>query len=207
MIERRVSATGILSVTRNKHCELMTSASGPEAAVPLVYHRRVETNKLIMQIRPAREHEAQLLTAIAIEAKAHWGYSPEQIDAWRSQLSVTAERIASSPVYVGEVAGQVAGFYSLTDSSPTWTLDDLWVRPAFMRQGIGRSLLRHAIQLAAKHGASHISIDAEPHAKAFYLSCGAFLESFIPAPIAGDPHRQRPQFVLRTDQFDFRAKS
>jgi GNAT superfamily N-acetyltransferase len=159
---------------------------------------------MIMQIRRAREHEAQTLTAIAVEAKGYWGYSQEQIDAWRSQLSVTAERIVSSPVYLCDVDAQAAGFYSLGSSSSTWTLDDLWVRPAFMRRGIGRSLLHHAIELAAKHGVSRICIDADPNAKAFYLSCGAFLESFVPAPITGDPHRQRPQFVMRTDQVDLR---
>lgn len=157
-----------------------------------------------MQIRRACEHEADMLTAIAVEAKGYWGYSPEQMGAWQSQLRVTAERIVSSHVYACDVDGRAAGFYSLGNSSSTWTLDDLWVRPAFMRRGIGRSLLRHALMLCANYGVSHLCIDADPSAKDFYISCGAVLDGFIAAPIAGDPHRQRPQFVLRTDQVDVR---
>jgi len=153
-----------------------------------------------VEIRAAQATEASLLTAIAMEAKAHWGYSEEQLDAWRPELSMTTERIAAALVYVCEIQAQVAGFYALEESSQEWQLSDLWVRPAYMRRSIGRSLLQHAVMLAAGNGASHISIDADPNAEAFYLSCGARRVGLTPAPIAGNPGRQRPQLVLSTSR-------
>lgn len=149
-----------------------------------------------ISIRPAVEQDASRLTAIAVEAKAYWGYSPELMYTWLPQLTITAARIASSPVYVGEVDGQVAGFYSLNTAAPTWELDNLWVSPAFMRQGLGRTLLEHASALAASYGVMQITIDAEPNAEGFYLACGAHQGGVIPAPIPGQPNRQRPQMVL-----------
>ena len=151
-----------------------------------------------MNIRHAVAAEALPLSDLVIEAKAHWGYSADVLAAWQSQLSVTAERILSSPVYVYAVGTTVAGFHALDTSAVAWKLEDLWVRPAWMRQGIGRSLLIHAIGLAASHGIAELTIDAEPNAEAFYLACGAHRVGSVPAPIAGDPDRRRPQLVIPT---------
>ena len=88
------------------------------------------------------------------------------------------------------------GFYSLRPSQSAWELDNLWVLPKFMHQGIGRALLAHALATAARGGASEITVDADPNAESFYLECGAIKRGEIPAPIAGQPKRVRPQLVF-----------
>lgn len=149
-----------------------------------------------MQIRRAQPHEAELLSAIARQAKAHWSYSAAQLDAWHDALSIGAASIMSWPTWVAELDGRVAGFYALDDTPPSWVLEHLWVVPECMGRGVGRALLAHAAQLAAQRGAPAIDIDADPHAEAFYLVCGARRVGAIAAPIDGQPDRQRPQLVL-----------
>jgi GNAT superfamily N-acetyltransferase len=151
-----------------------------------------------MLIRRAVEHEASALSAIAMAAKAYWPYTPSQLKAWRDDLTVSAELIASSPTYIAELEGEIGGFYSLVNESETWSLEHLWVAPSHMRRGLGRALLSHAMDVAARNGAASIAIDADPYAEAFYIACGARRVGVIAAPVEGDPARQRPQLLLAT---------
>ena len=69
-----------------------------------------------MNIRPAVETEAQLLSALAMRAKAYWGYSDEALEAWRAELAVSPQGIRARPTFVAMVGIEVAGFYSLSPS-------------------------------------------------------------------------------------------
>ena len=66
-----------------------------------------------MNIRPAQEHEAEALSALALKAKAYWGYSADTIELWRQDLSVSSDTITSRPTFVAAVGDEIAGFYSL----------------------------------------------------------------------------------------------
>ena len=146
-----------------------------------------------MEIRQAAESEVGTLSALALEAKAHWGYSRETLESWNDQLQISASDVASKPVYVGSINGEIAGFYSLVPSGAAWELDNLWVMPKFMGRGVGRTLLAHALEVAFRAGASSVTVDADPNAESFYLSCGAVRSGEVPAPISGQPNRVRPQ--------------
>ena len=153
-----------------------------------------------MEIRPARTEEAAELSALALEAKAHWGYSTEVLGSWKQLLSITASDIASKRVFVGAIDGKTVGFYSLTPAAGAWELDNLWVSPSFMRRGLGRKRLAHALENARCGGASRVTVDADPSAESFYLRSGAIRCGEVPAPIPGQPERVRPQLA-----FDERA--
>jgi hypothetical protein len=66
-----------------------------------------------MEIRRASESEAGELSALAIAAKAHWGYASELLREWRSELSITRQQVRSRPTFVLMAQGSLAGFYSL----------------------------------------------------------------------------------------------
>lgn len=152
-----------------------------------------------MAIRRASEGEASELSALAMAAKAHWGYAEELLCEWRPQLSITRQEIRSRPTFVITARGSIAGFYSLEAGDEAWKLEHFWVRPEFMRRGIGTRLLRHALQTAQAGGAARVTVDADPNAAAFYLRRGAIKAGDVPAPIPGEPGRVRPQlnFPLR----------
>lgn len=172
--------------------------------VPGMYQRMEDGVRLakatgqraFVDIRPAAPREAAELTDIARAAKATWGYPDAVLAAWREQLSITESEIALRPVFVALVDGGIAGFYSLAPGSEEWELDNLWVKPSHARRGIGRALLAHARERAREGGASALLVDADPNAEPFYFRAGAIRVGEIPAPIAGDPARVRPQLRL-----------
>lgn len=136
--------------------------------------------------------EAPALTALAFDAKSHWGYPAEAMEAWREDLRITPDVLAR-PHGIASVGGRIAGFYTLSPAPRDWELDNLWVDPRCMAQGIGRALLRHALEAARAAGAARVRIDSDPHAERFYLACGALRTGAVPAPLPGDPGRVRPQ--------------
>lgn len=151
-----------------------------------------------MRIRRARSDEAESLTHLVMQAKAHWGYSASQLKAWRPSLAVTVEQLQSQPAFVLEAEG-VVGFYSLRVVDGTCELDNLWVAPSEVGRGHGRELLAHAMNVAHSMGLREILIDADPNAGDFYLRCGATVKGVVPAPIEGQPGRTRPQLRLSAD--------
>jgi ribosomal protein S18 acetylase RimI-like enzyme len=151
-----------------------------------------------MRFRKARPDEAESLTRLVIEAKAHWGYRAEQLEAWRPSLAVTAEQLRSQPAFVLE-ADSVVGFYSLRVVDGACELDNLWVAPSEVGRGHGRELLAHAVNMARSMGLREIVIDADPNAENFYVHCGAVVTGAVPAPIEGQPRRTRPQLRLSAE--------
>ena len=136
-----------------------------------------------------------------MEAKAHWGYGAEQLQAWRPTLAVTAEQLQSQPAFVLEEDG-VVGFCSLRCADGACELDNLWVKPRALGRGYGRALLAQALAAAREMGLREILIDADPNAKDFYVRCGAMVKGVLPAPIEGQPGRTRPQLRISTEAGD-----
>jgi predicted N-acetyltransferase YhbS len=144
-----------------------------------------------MVIRPASPDEAAKLTEIAVEAKQYWGYAPEVMESWHSTLTLQSMHIDLAPPMVAEENGEVVGFYQLIADGDKMELEHMWVKPEHMNKGIGKQLIAHAITTAKSKGAKRISIDADPNATAFYLSCGAYRVGEMHAPIPGSPQRVR----------------
>ena len=136
-----------------------------------------------------------MLSQVARRSKAHWGYTAEQIDFWWDQLKLAPEHLAGRPAFAAVEGATVVGFCTLVRGEGAWELDNLWVVPERIGHGIGRMLFEHALRVAARGGASEVTIDADPHAEPFYVRCGAVRRGEVPAPIPGLPLRTRPQLV------------
>jgi predicted N-acetyltransferase YhbS len=151
-----------------------------------------------MHIRSALPRDVPALDRIALEAKAHWGYSQAQIDGWRADLATRPETVASWPTFVAEVDGDVVGFAQIDPTTTPWELISLFVEPCRMGQGIGAELVRKAMLNAHQSGIEVLHIDADPNALGFYRSFGAQEVAAVPAPIENAPDRVRPQLRLPT---------
>ncbi len=163
-----------------------------------------------MKLRPGTAEDIEALNRIAFTAKAHWGYSAEQMQAWREDLRIDPRLLPVQPMCVAERDGEAVAFAQLaTDAAGTtdstdainarpWALVALWVQPAHMGKGLGKSLLAWAARYAAERGQAELAIDSEPNAEAFYLSCSAQRVGSVAAPIEGQPQRFRPQLRLPT---------
>jgi hypothetical protein len=147
-------------------------------------------------IRPAVMEDAAELSARRSERK---GIGDTQMPTSQlgARISISVDTVLSQPTYIAEIEKRIAGFHSLMTCSTNWKLDHLWVVPEFMRQGVGRALVQHAMGIATSGGAAAILIDADPHAEGFYVFCGAVRIGELPAPIASQPNRVCPQLILR----------
>lgn len=124
-------------------------------------------------IRPARAEEAAALSALALRAKAHWGYDEAFLAAYRDALTVTPGDIAAHTVRVATLGGRPCGFYQLRGAGETATLTDLWVEPEAIGRGHGRALWRHAVATARERGFRELLVQSDPHAEGFYRAMGA----------------------------------
>jgi GNAT superfamily N-acetyltransferase len=150
---------------------------------------------MTIHIRRALREDAAALTAIAHEAKAHWGYPFHWIALWRDALTFAPEFILRNHVYLAEEGGRAAGCYAVVAGGGRATLEHLWVRPAAIGHGHGRRLLEHAKRTAAGLGARELDILSDPHAEAFYSRMGARRVEWVAADVDGAT-RALPRMVL-----------
>jgi len=151
-----------------------------------------------LHLRPARPDEIPCLDALALAAKASWGYSALQMDLWRDEMALRLEAWPARPVCVATRNGQVLGYVQLATDTEPWSIWGLWVLPAVMGQGVGRQLFEWALDRAAAAGQATIAIDADPNAEGFYRACGAERVGRLASPIAGQTDRHRPQMRCAT---------
>lgn len=138
-----------------------------------------------MTIISAPLDAADTLTEIAVAAKSHWGYPPGWLNRWRPELTITPGYLAAHPVFVALDETRPVGFYALSVEADEAQLDHLWVRPSYMRQGVGRALFAHAEIAARQRGVRRLTIAGDPHAEGFYLRMGATICGHQPAPMDG----------------------
>lgn len=125
-------------------------------------------------VRRARPEEATAISALAMRSKAHWGYDAAFLERSRDDLTITAQEIASASVYVFEDHNGIAGFYQLRPAEDgLLVLNDLFVDPSAIGQGVGRRLWEHAVTVARELGFAELSFQSDPHAEGFYLAMGA----------------------------------
>jgi GNAT superfamily N-acetyltransferase len=130
-----------------------------------------------LRIREAHGEECPVLTAIALAAKAHWGYPAEWIALWRDELTYTPAVLARDLVLCAESIDEngesrIVGVASISRDPASGELIGLWVRPDWMDEGIGRALFAAAAAAGRRLGAARMRVVSDPNAEAFYLRLG-----------------------------------
>lgn len=125
------------------------------------------------KIRRAKPTDAPDLTNIASTAKRHWGYPPEWMEHWTPELTFDAARVLAEEIWLALADDRPAAFYSLKMKEGIWWLDDLWVLPDFMGEGVGRILFADALEKCRARGADRLRIESDPNAGGFYKHMGA----------------------------------
>ena len=88
--------------------------------------------------------------------------------------------------------GRLLGFATAVPDGAEVELDDLFVDPDRMRQGVGRALVEDLLATARRAGASSIRVIANEHAAAFYRAAG-----FVPAGTAATEFGPAPLLLRR----------
>ncbi len=126
---------------------------------------------VIRKARAADAEQAWAVRTTAILAACVDLYPEDIIRTWAyGELPPTfGDRLAQAGC-IAEVDGEMAGFgvLKLEDAK----VDGMFVKPARMRQGIGRRLLRRLEAMARAHGLQRLSLDASLNGAPFYRACG-----------------------------------
>jgi ribosomal protein S18 acetylase RimI-like enzyme len=138
---------------------------------------------------------AKKLTKIALQSKAHWGYSAVQIESWKEELMVIPKMFQHSVIHKYLIDTEIAGFYILENTQPhSASLAFLFVAPQFIKQGIGKQLVVHAIEYSRKNNYTFLKVLSDPNAARFYKKYGFKIISQKQSSIAG---RFLPAMELR----------
>jgi GNAT superfamily N-acetyltransferase len=127
---------------------------------------------LTIRIREGTEADFERLRAIAVEAKAQWGYDRALVEEWAQGGDFEPESLRARLLYVAEAEGAPVGWAALIPRGEVGWLEDLWVEPAWIGQGLGRALFEHVAAEARRRGARRLEWEAEPNAQGFYEHLG-----------------------------------
>ena len=146
-------------------------------------------------IRAARLAESEVLTALCVRSKAHWGYDAAFMAQCRDSLRVRPEAIRDGWVFVAvNEADRPLGVAQIDLVGGVADLGLLFVDPPAMGLGIGRQLLRHAMGAVRRAGIERMTILADPFAAPFYERMGAKLRCMAPSDAV--PGRMLPLYDL-----------
>ncbi len=126
----------------------------------------------MISIRRVVPKEADVLTHIALSAKAHWAYPERWMEIWTPLLTFSSEYFEENKSWVAEIDGAPIGFYTLQDKNGIAWIENLWVLPNYMGQGVGSHLFLDAISRAREMGCKTLQLEADPNAVGFYEKMG-----------------------------------
>jgi GNAT superfamily N-acetyltransferase len=160
-----------------------------------------------MVIRKADPSDDITLSELTFKSKSYWNYPEEYMKVWEQELTVTDDYIKQNIVYVVENNGIIIGYYSIKEvKDEYWSgetpvqkgfwLDNLFILPEFIGNGIGRKLIEHVKGICRNIGCKKIYIFSDPHAQGFYLKQGAKFIKDCPSSIEG---RTIPMMELNID--------
>jgi maltose O-acetyltransferase len=147
-------------------------------------------------IRKAFPEENEVLTEISFASKHFWNYPEDYFEVWKAELTITSEYIQKNILNIAEQDDKILGYYSLVKNNRDfWAgrvfvmkgywLEHIFIRPEFIRKGIGTQLIRDVQKTCKELGIKRIYIFSDPNAKGFYEKIGADYIKESPSSIEG----------------------
>ncbi len=120
----------------------------------------------------AEARHAELLRDTLIASKGYWGYSQEQLEQWRANLTFEDEYIARNTVKLVMAESEVIGFFALVKGD-TDELDHFWLLPKAIGKGYGNLVFEQILAECKTLEIAEFYIISDPDAEGFYLKKGA----------------------------------
>jgi len=149
-----------------------------------------------VEIRRATPDDCGRLTAIAVAAKASWGYDNAFMALCEDELTMTPEKLAARQVWVAETGGLIVGLIALSvpDAGDCGELEEFFVDPPFQRRGIGRMLFAQLLGACRLHNLRRLELNSDPLAEKIYAKLG--FSTFGRAPSGSVSGRFLPRMAL-----------
>lgn len=133
-----------------------------------------------VSIRAARLPERAALEALQRRASLGNPMDRDALLANPDAIEVPLEQIAAGQVFVAESDGVIVGFAAVVPRQDGGAeLDALFVEPHAWKRGIGRSLVDHCVEIAARQSSGFLHVIGNPHAEGFYTACGFRLTGMV----------------------------
>jgi maltose O-acetyltransferase len=118
-------------------------------------------------IRKAFPEENEVLTEISFASKHLWNYPEDYFKVWKAELTITSEYIQKNILNIAEQDDKILGYYSLVKNDRDfWAgrvfvmkgywLEHIFIRPEFIRKGIGTQLIRDVQKTCKELGIKRI---------------------------------------------------
>lgn len=126
----------------------------------------------MIKIRPVKPEEADIVSQIAVAAKRHWNYPEHWMQLWIPQLTFGPAYLEENESWAAELDGTVIAFYTLQERAGNAWLENIWVLPEYIGQGVGKELFIRALSRSRELGWTILRLVAEPNAVGFYEKMG-----------------------------------
>lgn len=126
----------------------------------------------MISVRRVLPEEANVLSKIALTAKAHWGYPERWMEIWTPLLTYSAKYFEENESWAAVLDNKPIAFYTLQVKNGTALIEDLWVLPEYIGQGVGKKLFLHALSPAREMRYKILQLEADPNAFGFYEKMG-----------------------------------
>jgi len=142
-------------------------------------------DSLAIRFERAVQNDADLLTKNTFKSKRIWGYTDEQMERWKDELTITPAYIAKNKVYKIFHETQYLGFISLLAKRTFIEIDHFWLLPKSTGKGYGRTIFAFIVQTEKEMNFNRIKVYSEPNADGFYRKMGGEIVHRIESKIKG----------------------
>jgi GNAT superfamily N-acetyltransferase len=127
----------------------------------------------MINIRRAKVGEANILTNIAINSEAHWGYDEDYIENFKNTYRISESYISNYPTFLIEDNEIIVGFYGILVNEGETELEYFFIDTKYIGKGYGRLLWDHVIETAKGINIKELKMVTSPEAIGFYTKLGA----------------------------------
>lgn len=125
-------------------------------------------------IEIARLEDIKEINRVIESAKRFWGYSDELMNIWLPDLLLELEDFNPQTLWVTKKDKKIVAVCSLAFRSDSpCELENLWVSPSQMGEGLGREMFQFVINYLKSIKANKLVIVSDPNAESFYTKMGA----------------------------------
>lgn len=121
----------------------------------------------------ARERSLAEINGLIMRAKSHWAWPKGYLEHALPLHTLTPAYLHANHCFeVLAAEDELIGFVAVVTSGPRVVLDNLWVTPDRIGQGIGRYVCDFVFRLAREQGWQELWVLPDPPSEGFYRKAG-----------------------------------
>jgi GNAT superfamily N-acetyltransferase len=140
-------------------------------------------------ILDARVQSLPQINGLIAHSKAHWSWPEGYLEKALRLHTISTEYLQTNHCFeVLDPHDTLLAFVSIMVSDARVVLDNLWVTPEQIGNGIGRRACEHVLQLAREQGWTELWVLPDPPAGGFYVKMGfSDTGERVPSRVPGGP--------------------